>query len=226
MEATKESDRTVIRLILADDHALFRHALRAAIQRENDMEIVGQAGDGHTTVELARELAPDIVLMDIIMPDLNGIEATRHIQREAPGVKVLAVSMHSSTRYVTEMFRAGASGYLPKDGTFEELAQAIRTVADGKTCISPLISHVVMEDLLLAEERVKPTAFSLLTQRQREVLQLLAEGRTNRQTALHLHITPTTVEGHRLHLMHKLEIDNVAQPTKYAIQEGLTSSEP
>jgi DNA-binding NarL/FixJ family response regulator len=124
------------------------------------------------------------------------------------------------------MFRAGASGYLLKDCDFDELARAMRTVADGKTYVSPSISNVVVEDLMRTEEKIEPTAFSLLTQREREVLQLLAEGRTTKQIALRLHISPKTVEAHRLRVMNKLEIDNVAQLTKYAIQEGLTSSEP
>ena len=224
--AEKRDDVMSIRIVLADDHAIVRHGLSRAMQQEDDMEVVGQASDGHTTVELARELAPDIVVMDISMPDLNGIEATREIRREAPGVKVIALSMHSAKRYVTEMFRAGASGYLLKDCDFDELTRAIRTVADGKTYVSPSISNVVVEDLVHTEEKIEPTAFSLLTQREREVLQLLAEGRTTKQIALRLHISPKTVEAHRLRVMNKLEIDNVALLTKYAIQEGLTTSEP
>jgi DNA-binding NarL/FixJ family response regulator len=215
-----------IRIVLADDHAIVRHGLSRAIQQEDDMEVVGQTSNGHSTVEMARELLPDIVVMDISMPDLNGIEATREIEREAPGVKVIALSMHSAKRYVTEMFRAGAAGYLLKDCDFDELARAIRIVADGKTYVSPSISNVVVEDLVHTEEKTEPTAFSLLTQREREVLQLLAEGRTTKQIALRLHISPKTVEAHRLRVMNKLEIDNVAQLTKYAIQEGLTSAEP
>jgi DNA-binding NarL/FixJ family response regulator len=215
-----------IRVVLADDHAIVRQGLARALQQEDDIEVVGQAQDGHTTVELARELTPDVVLMDISMPDLNGIEATREIRRETPDVKVIALSMHSAKRYVTEMFKAGAVGYLLKDCDFDELARAIRTVAGGQTYVSPSISNVVVEDLVHTEEKVEPTAFSLLTQREREVLQLLAEGRTTKQIALRLHISPKTVEAHRLRVMNKLEIDNVAQLTKYAIQEGLTSSEP
>jgi two-component system response regulator NreC len=215
-----------IRIVLADDHTIVRHGLSRAIQQEDDMEVVGQASDGHSTVELARELSPDVVVMDISMPDLNGIEATREIQREAPGVRVIALSMHSAKRYVTGMFRAGASGYLLKDCDFDELARAVRTVAEGKTYVSPAISNMVVEDVVHTEERIKPTAFSVLTQREREVLQLLAEGRTTKQSALRLHISPKTVEAHRLRVMNKLGIDNVAQLTKYAIQEGLTSAEP
>jgi two-component system response regulator NreC len=215
-----------IRVLLADDHAIVRHGLGRAIQQESDMEVVGQAEDGHRTVDLARELVPDVVVMDISMPDLNGIEATREIRREAPDVKVIALSMHSAKRYVTEMFKAGAVGYLLKDCDFDELARAIRAVAEGKTYVSPSISNVVVEDLVHGEEKIDPTAFSVLTQREREVLQLLSEGKTTKQIALRLHISPKTVEAHRLRVMNKLDIDNVAQLTKYAIQEGLTSAEP
>lgn len=215
-----------IRIVLADDHAIVRHGLSRVIQQEEDMEVVGQARDGLSTVELARELLPDVVVMDIGMPDLNGIEATREIQREAPGVRVIALSMHSAKRYVTEMFRAGASGYLLKDCDFDELARAVRTVAAGKTYVSPSISRVVVENLVHEQRQAEATAFSLLTQREREVLQLLAEGRTTKQIALRLHISPKTVEAHRLRVMNKLQIDTVAQLTKYAIQQGLTSAEP
>lgn len=214
-----------IRVVLADDHAIVRHGLSRAIQQEDDMAVVGQAEDGHTAVELARELAPDVVIMDITMPDLNGIEATREIRREAPHVRVIALSMHSAKRYVTEMFKAGAAGYLFKDCDFDELARAIRAVADGNTYVSPSISNVVLEDLVRGGEETASTAFSALTQREREVLQLLAEGKTTKQIALRLHISPKTVEAHRLRVMNKLDIDNVAQLTKYAIQEGLTSPE-
>jgi DNA-binding NarL/FixJ family response regulator len=215
-----------IRIVLADDHAIVRHGLSRALQQEDDMEVVGQAEDGRTTVELARKLTPDVVVMDISMPDLNGIEATREIRRQTPHVKVIALSMHSAKRYVTEMFKAGAVGYLLKDCDFDELARAIRTVADGKTYVSPSISGVVVEDMVHGEEKPESNAFSILTQREREVLQLLAEGKTTKQIALRLHISPKTVEAHRLRVMNKLDIDNVAQLTKYAIQEGLTSPEP
>lgn len=214
-----------IRVVLADDHAVLRQGLGKALQQEEDMQVVGQAEDGHTTVDLARTLAPDVVVMDISMPDLNGIEATREIRREAPRVKVIALSMHSAKRYVTEMFKAGAAGYLLKDCDYEELATAIRTVAEGKTYVSPSISGMVVEDIVCGQDKPQENAFSVLSQREREVLQLLAEGRTTKQIALRLHISPKTVEAHRLRVMNKLDIDSVAQLTKYAIREGLTSSE-
>ncbi len=189
------------------------------------MEIVGEASDGRSTVEMTKERRPDVVIMDICMPDLNGIEATREIQRDVPGVRVVALSMHSAKRYVTEMFRAGASGYVLKDCDFAELAQAIRAVVQGRTYISPAISDATESDLSQMTGQVEPTAFSTLTQREREVLQLLSEGKTTKQIALRLHISPKTVEAHRLRVMNKLQIDNVAQLTKYAIREGLTSEE-
>ena len=214
-----------IRIVLADDHVLVRHGLGQALQQEHDMEIVGQASDGRSTITMAKELTPDVVVMDISMPDLNGIDATRELHREAPDMKVVALSMHSTQKHVTEMFRAGASGYLLKGCNFTELAQAIRTVAEGKIYISPSISNAFVHDLVCAEPRDNLTAFSFLTQREREVLQLLSEGMTTKQIAIQLYISPKTVEAHRLRMMNKLEIDNVAQLTKYAIREGLTSAE-
>ena len=214
-----------IRIVLADDHVVVRHGLAQALQQEEGMEIIGQAGDGRTTVRMARELQPDVVVTDVSMPDLNGIEATREIRKEAPCVKVIALSMYSTKRYVTEMFRAGAAGYLLKDCDFVEVAQAIRIVAGGKTYVSPAIGNTITDDLSHPDEMREATAFTLLTQREREVLQLLAEGKATKQIAQWLHISPKTVEAHRLRVMGKLEIDNVAQLTKYAIQEGLTSAE-
>ena len=215
-----------IRVILADDHAIVRHGLSKLIQQQEDMEIIAQTGDGHSTVEITRELSPDIVIMDIGMPDLNGIDATRQIVRDFPKVKVIGLSMHSGKKFVVEMLKAGASAYLLKDCALEELIIAIRTVTAGKIYLSPAITDVVVENYIRNSAETQDSAFSLLSQREREVLQLLAEGKTTKQIALQLYISPKTVEGHRLRLMTKLNIDNVAMLTKYAIQEGLTSSEP
>jgi DNA-binding NarL/FixJ family response regulator len=212
-----------IRIILADDHAIVRHSLSRAMEQEQDIEVIGQAEDGHTTVALTRQLRPDLVLMDISMPDLNGIEASREIRRESPDTQIIALSMHSEKRYVTEMFKAGAKGYLLKDSPYDELLTAIRTVAEGKTYLSPSISGTVVEDMVTGEYGNEASAFSVLTPREREVLQLLAEGSTTKQAAIRLHISPKTVEAHRLRIMSKLNIDNIALLTKYAIQEGLTS---
>ncbi len=214
-----------IRIVLADDHAIVRQGLSRAIQQEEDMDVVGQASNGRSTIDLVRTLSPDVLITDISMPDLNGVEATRQILRESPGMKVIALSMHSSRQFVMEMFRAGAMGYLLKDCDYDELVKAIHTVAEGKIYVSPSIGDVIVDDLLSGKAGGGPNAFSVLTPREREVLQLMAEGNTTRQIALQLYISPKTVEAHRLRVMNKLDIDNVAQLTKYAIQEGLTSPE-
>jgi DNA-binding NarL/FixJ family response regulator len=214
-----------IRIILADDHAILRHGLSKSFQQEEGFKVVGQAKDGRSTVELAKELLPDVIVMDIGMPDLNGVEATRQITKECPDVKVVGLSMHSTNKYVREMFRAGAKGYLLKDCPFEELTQAIQTVMEGKTYVSPSVGQTVIEDYISSPEDEK-SAFHILSQREREVLQLLAEGKPTKQVAKSLHISPKTVEAHRLRIMSKLQIDNIAQLTKYALQEGLTPPEP
>jgi two-component system, NarL family, response regulator NreC len=215
-----------IKVLIADDHAIVRHGLMRSIQQQEDMEVVGQARDGHSAVEMVRELMPNVVLMDVSMPALNGIEATRAILRDSPATRVIALSMHSAKRYVREMFRAGASGYLLKDCEFDELVQTIRLIAEGQTYISPSISRVVVENYTHNASDDKESAFSILTQREREVLQLMAEGNSTKQIAMRLFISPKTVEAHRLRIMNKLDIDNVALLTKYAIQEGLTPPEP
>jgi two-component system response regulator NreC len=215
-----------IRIILADDHTIVRHGLNKLIQQQEDMEVIAQAADGHSTVELTRELSPDMVIMDIGMPDLNGIDATQLIIREFPQIKVIGLSMHSGKKFVIEMLKAGASGYLLKDCALEELTTAIKAVASGKTYLSPSITDVVVENYVRHSKKKESSAFSLLSQREREVLQLMAEGKTTKQIGLKLHISPKTVEGHRLRIMEKLNMDSVAKLTKYAIQEGLTSPEP
>jgi DNA-binding NarL/FixJ family response regulator len=214
-----------IRIILADDHAIVRHGLSRSFEQEKDIEVIGQTKDGHSTIDLVRELSPDVVIMDIGMPDLNGIEAARRITKDRPEVKVIGLSMHSSDKYVREMFRAGASGYLLKNCPFEELVEAIKIVVSGKTYVSPSIGDMIIKEYASKADEEK-SVFSILSQREREVLQLLAEGKTTKQTAKRLHISPKTVEAHRLRIMEKLDIDNIAQLTKYAIQEGLTEPEP
>jgi DNA-binding NarL/FixJ family response regulator len=215
----------ITKILLADDHAIVRHGLSESIEQQDDMKVVGQANDGRMTVELAGELKPDIVVMDISMPYLNGFEAAREILRDNPNIKIIALSMHSSKRFVSEMLKAGASAYLLKDCEFDELIKAIRVVAQGKTYLSPTISDVVIDNFVKSDEEETSSVFSTLTQRERQVLQMIAEGNTTKQIANSLFISPKTVEAHRLNVMNKLEIDNVAQLTKYAIQEGLTSVE-
>ena len=215
-----------IKILLADDHKIIRQGLRSLIDEEPDLELLGEAENGRQAVELADELLPDIVIMDVTMPDLNGMEATRHILAEHQNIKVIALSMHSDALFVTEMLKSGASGYLLKDSAFEELVQAIHAVALGKTYLSPAISDVVVDGYLnrLATQS-EPSATDVLTNREREVLQLLAEGKSTKEIARELHISAKTVETHRRQIMNKLEIFTVAELTKYAIRKGITSLE-
>lgn len=214
-----------IKILLADDHAIVRDGLRRSLQQEEDMEVIGQAKDGLSTIQMTRELNPDVVLMDISMPDINGMDTCREITRDFPSVKVIGLSMHSAKRFVSEMFKAGASGYLPKNCEFDELANAIRSVMGGKTYLSPAITDVVVDNFVRVSAEENNSVFFTLTKRERQVLQLMAEGKTTKQIGQNLHISPKTVEAHRLRVMEKLNINNVAQLTKYAIQEGLTSVE-
>jgi len=214
-----------IRIILADDHTILRDGLKRSFEQENDIKIVGQAANGLAVVDMTRELSPDVIIMDIGMPELNGIEATRLIARDFPDVKIIGLSMHSSDKYIREMFRAGASGYLLKNSPFEEVVEAVKTVFSGQTYISPAIGEKVIKEYTTKTPDDK-SVFSVLSGREREVLQLLAEGNTTKQIGLSLHISPKTVEAHRLRIMNKLQIDNIALLTKYAIQEGLTEPEP
>lgn len=210
-----------IKIILADDHKIVRQGLRTMLEKESDIEVMGEADDGRMAVRLARELSPQVVIMDVGMPDLNGIEATRQVLAECPGIKVIALSMHSDRRFVMNMLKAGASGYLLKDSAFEELATAIRMVLTNKIYLSTEIANVVIKDYL--QGGGDESVFSVLSPREREVLQLMAEGKSSRQIADHLNISVKTVETHRMQIMHKLQIFSVAELTKYAIREGLSS---
>lgn len=214
-----------IKILLADDHKITRQGLRSLLEKESDMEVVAEAEEGRTAVCLVRELSPDVVVMDVSMPDLNGMEATRQIVAELPNVKVIALSMHSDNLFVSEMLKSGASGYLLKDCAFEELARAIHVVVEGKTYLSPAISGVVVDDYLHHLARTESTSSEVLTDREREVLQLIAEGNSTKQVALKLHISVKTVETHRRQIMSKLNIHTIAELTKYAIRQGLTSLE-
>jgi two-component system response regulator NreC len=212
-----------ITILVVDDHKILRQGLRTLLAREPDMEVVAEAEDGRHAVRLVRELSPQVVIMDVGMPDLNGIEATRQVLQESPETKVIALSMHSDRRFVTNMIKAGASGYLLKDSAFEELATAIRVVMARKTYLSHEIAHVVVKDYVQGGSKNDPSVFSVLSPREREVLQLMAEGKTNRQIAETLNVSLKTVETHRQQIMNKLEIHNIVELTKYAIREGLAS---
>jgi len=212
-----------IRIIIVDDHQIVRQGLSTLLAKEPDMEVVAEAENGRKVVQLAKELTPHVVIMDVNMPDLNGIEATRQILHSSPAVKVIALSMHTDRRFVVNMLKAGASGYLLKDCAFEELSQAIRLVMANKTYLSPGVSDIVIKDYVQGLSTPGSSAFSVLTNREREVLQLMAEGKTTSRIAELLHISVKTVETHRQQVMHKLGIHSIAELTKYAIREGLTS---
>ncbi len=213
------------RIVLADDHRLMREGLKTLLAGEVDLEVVGEAEDGRSAVSLALELVPDVVIMDVAMPGLNGIEATRQILRHAPSVKVIALSMHSDRRFVGEMLKVGASGYLLKDGAFDELVRAIRAVLADQTYLNPKIASIVIEYHVRRPQTENSSVWSVLTAREREVLQLLSEGKTSKQIAAQLHISAKTVESHRRQITDKLGLRSVAALTKYAIREGLTSLE-
>jgi DNA-binding NarL/FixJ family response regulator len=213
-----------IKVMIADDHQIVREGLRAMLEKEYDIEVVGEAVDGRMTERLARELVPDVIIMDVAMPDLNGIEATRQIVAELPGVKIIALSMHDDRRFVLNMFKAGAVGYMLKDCAFKDLAKAIRVVMSNKTYLSHEIADIVLKDYLASSSPTESSVFQLLSPREREVLQLLAEGKTSGQIGDNLHISVKTVESHRQQIMIKLKIKSVAELTKYAIREGLTSA--
>jgi DNA-binding NarL/FixJ family response regulator len=193
------------------------------LEQHPELEVVGETEDGRETVHLAKKLAPDVIVMDIAMPDMNGIEATRQIVADRPGAKVVALSMHSDRHFVSEMLKAGATAYLLKQCAVDELITAIKTVLKGQTYLSTCISGVVVDQFVRHTSKSGSTAFSHLSDREREVLQLVAEGNTSKEIASQLNLSIKTVEAHRLNIMEKLNIHSVAELTKYAIREGLSS---
>jgi DNA-binding NarL/FixJ family response regulator len=203
---------------------MFREGLKKLLEGKPDFDVIAEACDGRQAVELAQQLNPDVVLMDVSMPGLNGVEATRKILNDQPGTKVVGLSMHTDRRYPSELLRAGATGYLPKDGTFDELEKCVRTVLAGEIYISPrLVDGIEHEGV--GHRANGTSAFDRLTPREREVLQLMAEGQATKEIAATLHVSVKTVETHRRQIMEKLNIYSVAELTKYAIREGLTSVE-
>jgi DNA-binding NarL/FixJ family response regulator len=230
-----------MKVLLADDHRIVREGLRSLLEAQDDMQVVGEADNGRLALEMAAEHEPDVVVMDVAMPQLNGIEATRRLMNDQPDTKVVALSMHSDRRYVSEALKAGAAAYLLKDGAFDELVSAIRAVVANKVYLSPRVAGVVVDDYVrrLPGDRSDgrgnggaseaggdfSNAFQKLTAREREVLQLMAEGFATKEIATRLHVSVKTVETHRRQLMEKLQLYSVAEVTKYAIREGLTSLE-
>ena len=231
-----------MKVLLADDHRIVREGLKSLLQTQPDLEVVAEASDGRQAVEMARDLTPDVVVMDVAMPQLNGIEATRQIAADEPGMKVVALSMHSDRRFVSEALKAGASGYVLKDGAFDELISAIRAVVADRVYLSPRVAGVVVDDYVrrlpsragngsggaqagTEESGARRGVFDTLTPREREVLQLMAEGFATKEVAHRLHVSVKTVETHRRQIMDKLDMHSVAELTKYAIREGLTTLE-
>lgn len=214
-----------IRIILADDHRIMREGLCHLLVKQQDFEMVAEADDGIMAARLTLQLSPDVVVMDVSMPNLNGIEATRQIIAKNPNVKVIALSMCSAKQFVVEMLKAGASGYMLKDCAFEELVYAIHTVLKGQIYLSPGIATFVIKDYLHSSKVDPSSVFSILTDREREVLQLIAEGKTTKEIAFFLNVSTKTIETHRQQIMNKLDIHSIAELTKYAIREGLTPAE-
>ncbi len=210
-------------ILLVDDHNIMRIGLRALIARHPNFQVVAEAANGREAVKLVRETKPNVVIMDVGMPDMNGIEATRQILIENPRVKIVALSMHSDCRFVGGMLDAGAMGYLLKDCAFEELALAIESVSNNQIYLSPQVTGIVIADFVRQLPHKNASPYSRLSGREREVLQLLAEGKATKQIALLLHISAKTIETHRSQIMEKLDLHSVAELTKFAIREGLTS---
>jgi DNA-binding NarL/FixJ family response regulator len=214
-----------IKVLLVDDHAIIREGLRSLLEKQPGMEVIADTDDGRKARQLVQELSPDIVIMDITMPGLNGIEATRQITAEFPDVKVIALSIHSKRRYVADMLSAGATGYILKECLFDELVAAIKAVATGGRYLSPRITDVVVSDYVKRLSASADSAFEALKSREREVLQLVAEGKSTKQIALELHVSTKTIEANRRQIMDKLNIHSIAELTKYAVREGLTTIE-
>ena len=215
-----------IRLVLADDHDIMREGLKALVEKEPGMEVVGEARTGREVIDLIAGTNPHVVVMDVAMPDLNGIEATRKIIEANANTRIVALSGHENKEFVREMLAAGASAYVLKKRAYEELIRAIQEVAKGKKYLAPDLARGVIDDYIELSSAVSENpAFIVLTPREREVLQQLAEGRTTKETAATLNVSVKTVETHRRNIMEKLDLHSVAELTKYAIREGIVSLE-
>jgi DNA-binding NarL/FixJ family response regulator len=213
-----------MRILLADDHTLMRHGLRKIIAEQPDWEVVAETGDGREAVRLAVELKPDVAVLDIAMPLLNGIEATRQIARRAPPVRILILSMYSDESYIVQALRAGAHGYLLKDSADVDLIRAVTVVRQGKSFFSPVVAKVMLDDYVrrLADKGITDR-FDSLSEREREIFQLIAEGRSNKEIADLINLSVSTVETHRAHIMEKLDVHNTAEIVLYAVRKGVIS---
>jgi len=215
-----------IRVLLADDHRIVREGVCSLLGNEPDMEIVGEAEDGRQALELVSELLPDVIVMDITMPNLNGVDATRQIIRNSPNIKVVALSIHSSRAFVADMLKAGASGYVLKESPFDELVGAIRRVVAGEKHLSPKVAGVVVSDYVERLSKVNESPLDALTPREREVLQLIGEGKNTKEIATRLHVGTKAIEANRRKIMEKLDAHSIAELVKISILGGLASLEP
>lgn len=212
-----------IKILLADDHEIVRYGLRCVIEEQPDMEIVGDAVNGRTAINLTHQLKPDVVIMDISMPDMNGIEATRRIRKEIPDTKVIVLSMHHKRQFVIDMLKSGVSGYILKTKVHDDLIRAIKAAVADEVYLSSKITGIVAHDIASNLPTSDKSAYAILTPREREVLQLISEGKSTKESALHLNVSIKTIESTRRQIMQKLDIHNVADLTKYAVNEGITS---
>ena len=213
-----------IRIILADDHTVMRSGLRLLLERQPDFAVAGEAADGRAAVALAISATPDVVVMDVAMPLLNGIEATRQITTANPRIGVIILSMHSDESYVLRALKAGARGYLLKDSAEADLIKAVRAVHEGRNSFSPAISRMLLEDYIRQlQQRGEEDSYDLLTSREREILQLIAEGKSNKEIAALLNLSLYTVETHRTHVLQKLNLHSVPELILYAVRKGIIS---
>jgi DNA-binding NarL/FixJ family response regulator len=213
-----------IRILIADDHGIVRTGLRLQLERNTEFEVVGEASDGREAVSMAETLVPDVVIMDIALPNLNGIQAASQIIKALPNTAIIMLSMHSDEAYITRTLAAGARGYLLKDNAEVDLYRAVQVVAQGKPFFSPAIANTLLEDYMhQMQQRGLQDSYDLLTEREKEILQLLAEGKSNKDVAVMLNLSPNTVETHRTRIMQKLDLHSAAEIVLYAVRKRIVS---
>jgi DNA-binding NarL/FixJ family response regulator len=212
-------------ILIVDDHGIVREGLKSLIEQQSEMKVVGEARDGNMAIQLTKDLSPDVVIMDVSMPNLNGMEATKYILRQKPDVKVIILSMHTDSNIVKESLKAGASGYVLKSYLFDELLNALKAIEANEYYLSPRITGVVIDNYRTEQETYNTQQPPNLSARERQILQLIAEGKTIKEIARVLHVSSKTADANRRQIMNKLGIFNIAELTKYAIREGLTTLE-